>query len=231
MIPADLHIHSCLSPCGEEEMTPNNIVRMALIKGLRAIAVTDHNACANVPGVQAAAAPLGLTVIPGTEVTTVEDIHVLCYFPDYPRLAAFCAWLDATDPGIPNRSERMGRQVIRDGEDNETGQLPNLLITGRGGPLEEVEARALAMGGVAVPAHIDKSSNSILSVLGYIPRSLNARTVEVLGEKGREAAGFRGVIRSSDAHQLTDILEGDAAPLLPAETPETLIAAFLKGQW
>jgi predicted metal-dependent phosphoesterase TrpH len=202
----DLHIHSALSPCADDDMTPCNIANMAYLKGLDAIAVTDHNACDNVAAVIEAAADR-LIVIPGMELTTEEEVHLLAYFRTLPDILSFSAALGKRLPDTPNSPEFFGHQWILDAEDNVVGERPDLLIGAADLSLEEAVALIRAHSGTAVPAHVDRESFSVLSQLGFMPRHLPFSAIEVsrgglnpLGDQWR-------VLRSSDAHRLGDILE------------------------
>lgn len=204
----DLHIHTCLSPCGDEDMTPNNIVNMALIKGLDVIAITDHNSAGNVRACIEAAKGTELLVIPGMEVTTTEEIHMIVLFEDVDELFELEKLIYDSMPPIKNKPDIFGREIFMDAEDNETGEEEKLLITACGFDVFSLYKKVSEMGGVIFPAHIDKSSFSILSNLGAIPRELPFRAVEIKNiEKCSEYALDYKVIHSSDAHYLWDILE------------------------
>lgn len=230
MYPMDLHIHSCLSPCGDDAMTPGNIVRMAVVNELAVIAVTDHNGCLNVPAAQKVAQEYGLCVVPGVEVTTVEDIHALCYFPEYAPLLDFCQWLDSTAMPIRNKPHIFGLQQVMDEYDHVVEEKEILLLTGRGGSINKVEQEALYRGGVMVPAHINKQGNSLLAILGSIPPDLQAMTCEVFGDEDMSAVlGSRAAIHSSDAHQLVDIAEPVRQVYLKEPTPFEVVKALRRG--
>lgn len=205
-------------------MTPSNIVRMAAIKELSCIAVTDHNAGDNAAVAQQVGQEWDVLVVPGVEVTTQEEVHTLCYFPDVPTLLDFCSWQQASMPPVRNRVDIFGHQYQMDADDNVVGGRGNLLILAGGYSLEEVEDKCLSLGGVMVPAHINRSSNSLLRNLGLIPPSLKAKTVEVYGEEtGLPVEGFR-VIHSSDAHYLENILE----PEFFLDVEELSVSAILE---
>ncbi len=201
----DLHIHSCLSPCADDDMTPYNIAAVASLRGLDAISVTDHNACANSGICAQACSDFGLLFLPGVEVTTQEEIHALCYFPSLEALQDFCALLEQKQSFVPNRSDFFGRQIIVDADDAPAGECPRWLLQAVALPLETVEREAMARNGILVPAHIDRGENSLLANLGFIPPALHARVMEVT-EKTELDPRYRP-IRSSDAHRLQDILE------------------------
>ena len=128
----DLHIHSCLSPCGDNDMTVNNIVNMALLKGLKLIALTDHNSSKNCPAFMKAAEAAGIRALPGMEINTSEEIHAVCLFPKLENAMAFDEYVYSTLPSIKNRPEIFGDQLLCDEEDNTIGQVEKLLINASG---------------------------------------------------------------------------------------------------
>ena len=124
----DLHIHSCLSPCGDDDMTPNNIAGMAALKGLQVLALTDHNTCKNCPAFFAACKKQGIIPIAGAEVTTAEDIHAVCLFPSLEAAMNFDRLMDERRVRVANEPDIFGRQQIMDEEDNVIGEEKYLLI-------------------------------------------------------------------------------------------------------
>ena len=165
----DLHIHTCLSPCGDNEMTPPNIANMAYVKGLDLIAVTDHNSAKNARAVMNAARDLPLTVIPGAELTTAEEIHVVCLLPDADSAEAFDRELETHMPQIPNQPDYFGDQLLMDENENVTGTFPWLLPNALDLSIDAVPALCEKFGGVCFPAHIDRPANGILAVFGLLP--------------------------------------------------------------
>ena len=206
----DFHIHSALSPCGDNDMTPNNLINMSIIKGLDAVALTDHNACENV---RAAAAVAGdkIIFIPGMEVETSEEVHMVTLFPTADAAEEMQRILDDSSPFIPNRPEIFGNQYIMDENDEICGEIDRMLVTASGLDIYTVVAAAKDLGGIAYPAHIDRESYSVLSNLGFIPPDLDISAVEIT-EKSRTAlegeySNRYNIITSSDAHYLWDISE------------------------
>ena len=223
---ADLHIHSCLSPCGNQEMTPNNLVNMAWLKGLDAIAVTDHNRAANLPACAAAAARRGVLLVPALEATSREEVHLLCYLPSLEAAIALDEWLYARLPPIPNRADYFGEQTVMDAEDGVAGEEPRLLLQASEASLEELSAYAAALGGVAVPAHINRGACSLLSVLGFMPESPRFFAVELARGAAAKPVDLDGrlVLYGSDAHRLADIAE----PGWGLEVTERSVAGVLE---
>ncbi|MDY5230367.1 MAG: PHP domain-containing protein [Eubacteriales bacterium] len=206
----DFHIHSALSPCGDNDMTPNNLINMSIIKGLDAVALTDHNACENV---RAAAAVAGdkIIFIPGMEVETSEEVHIVTLFPTADAAEEMQRILVDSSPYIPNRPEIFGNQYIMDENDEICGEIDRMLVTASGLDIYTVVAAAKDLGGIAYPAHIDRESYSVLSNLGFIPPDLDISSVEIT-EKSRTAlegeySNRYNIITSSDAHYLWDISE------------------------
>ncbi|MBQ3157973.1 MAG: hypothetical protein IJB81_13845 [Clostridia bacterium] len=220
----DLHIHSCLSPCGDMLMTPNNIVGMAYIKQLDAIAVCDHNTAENLPAVKEAADMMGVLLLPGMELTTREEAHMLCYFPDVESCRAFGAYVYAHLPKISNRPEFFGRQVRMNGQDEETGEEERLLISALDLSFEECEKQIHAHGGLCVPAHINRGANGVLNALGFLPGGARYDALEVSDAVPMppiDLTGYR-TLRSSDAHYLENILE----PTFTLEVRERTVQAL-----
>ena len=206
----DFHIHSALSPCGDNDMTPNNLINMSIIKGLDAVALTDHNACENV---RAAAAVAGdkIIFIPGMEVETSEEVHIVTLFPTADAAEEMQRILVDSSPFIPNRPEIFGNQYIMDENDEICGEIDRMLVTASGLDIYTVVAAAKDLGGIAYPAHIDRESYSVLSNLGFIPPDLDISAVEIT-EKSRAAlegeySNRYNIITSSDAHYLWNISE------------------------
>ena len=201
----DFHIHSCLSPCGDEDSTPNNIVNMALIKGLNAIALSDHNTGKNCPAAMAVGRRNGLVVLPAMELTTSEDIHILCLFEKYEGLEKLETYIQKTRLRVKNKPEIFGRQLIMDENDEIIGQEEDLLIVSSGVSVEEAEALVAGFGGIAVPAHIDKQANGLVGVLGAFDYNLGFKMIESTLGSGVNLPR----LTDSDAHYLWDIAEAE----------------------
>ena len=216
MIPLyyDLHIHSCLSPCGDDDMTPANIVGMAAVKGLDVIALTDHNSCRNCPAAMYHGEKYGVTVIPGMELTTQEEVHMICLFPTLDDALRFDALIYEKLLPFPNREDIFGKQQITDERDEVTGTVKNLLINATSISFDDVFPLVGSFQGIAYPAHVDKASTSLLSNLGFVPPGSTFTCAEFHDFKNlhrirREHPYFENcnVICCSDAHYLQDIQE------------------------
>lgn len=205
----DLHIHSCLSPCGSDEMTPNNIVNMAYLKGLDIISITDHNSGKNNEAIKLLAEQLDILVIPGMEVQTKEEVHILCYFPHMDDLNAFEIELENYRLQMPNRPDRFGNQWVMNQEDIIIEEFPWALIMSLNLSVDQLNDLVDKFSGVIVPAHVNKSSNSMLSNLGFIPDQLELHYVEVFTNAPvpQSILDQFGVLINSDAHSLGQISE------------------------
>lgn len=175
---ADLHIHSCLSPCASLDLSPREIVERAKAEGLDIIAVTDHNTAKNVRVVMGLGEKRGLTVIPGMEVQTREEIHLLALFPDWPSTAAWDEEVRRHLPDVRNDPEVFGDQPIVDDEGNILEFEERLLLNSIDLSLEEIKRRVEGHGGMVIPSHFDKGSFSLISQLGLIPEDMELEVLE-----------------------------------------------------
>ena len=232
----DFHIHSCLSPCGSEDMTPYNLVNMAALQELDAIALTDHNTCLNCPAALAAAEEAGLTVLPGMELTTSEEAHVVCLFPTLEAALDFGNLVYSRLPAIENRPDIFGEQSIMDAGDRITGTVPKLLINATDISLSDVVALTAGFGGFCYPAHIDKNAYSILASLGDFPPDLGFRAAEISAAGHVEELTARHPILrdmplmlSSDAHYLEQLQPPKAWIEAEANTPAAILSALSAG--
>ncbi|MBP5725804.1 MAG: PHP domain-containing protein, partial [Clostridia bacterium] len=164
----DLHIHSCLSPCADDDMTPANICGMAHIKGLDAIAVTDHNTGRNLPYVKEAADYYGLIFLPGMEITTKEEVHLLGYFRDVETAVEVGEIFSEHLPKMKNRPDYFGNQYVMNTDDEIVDIEERLLIGSTDLDLGECVKIIRDHGGAAVPAHINRV-HGLLVNLGLFP--------------------------------------------------------------
>ena len=207
----DLHIHSCLSPCGDDDNTPCNIAGMASLCGLNIVALTDHNTTDNCPAFFEAAKRYGIIAIAGMELTTSEDIHIVCLFETLQDAMMFGKRVKELRIPIENRPDIFGNQLILDGQDNIIGEEKNLLINATLISVNDVPDMVREYGGICYPAHIDRQSNGIISVLGTFPETPHFNCAELHdGNKYEEYIQKynlqdKKIIISSDAHTLTDM--------------------------
>lgn len=205
----DLHIHSCLSPCADDDMTPWNLVGMARVKGLDVIALTDHNTALNTLEATAAGEAYGVQVIPGMEITSREEVHILGYFSCAQDAMAAGDTVYAHLPQVQNQPALFGNQIIIGPDDAPSGTLGKLLINATDLSVEEVCALVRSFGGVPVPAHINRGANGMIGALGLMPFLPEYPVVEVYPGVACPAYAVQGrfVLHSSDAHRLEDIQE------------------------
>lgn len=209
----DLHIHSCLSPCGDALMTPNNIVGMAFIKQLDAIAVCDHNSARNLPAIKEVADMMNVLLLPGMELTTREEAHMLCYFRTVEACVAFGERIYEYLPPIPNREKFFGRQQVMNAQDEETATEQRLLISALDLGFEQCSEMIRDAGGLCVPAHINRGSNGVLNALGFLPQGACYDALEISNKVAMPSVDISGyrILHSSDAHYLENILEPEFA--------------------
>lgn len=229
----DLHLHSCLSPCGDEDMTPGNIAGMAVVNGLDMVALTDHNTCKNCPAFLKIANDYGLLALPGMELTTQEEVHVLCLFAKLANAMDFDAYVEERMIPFPNNEEIFGRQIIRDEQDEICGSLPNLLINATSIGFDDVYDAVTQFHGIMIPAHLDKTTTSLLSNLGFVPDSSRFTCFELknlanLHQVREDHPYLRqcNVISSSDAHYLEHMRDPGYSLMIEDRTPEAVLAAL-----
>jgi PHP family Zn ribbon phosphoesterase len=206
----DFHLHSCLSPCADAEMTPRNIVNMMALAGFDIIAVSDHNSTLNCPAVLAAAAEVGIIAVPAMELTTQEEIHVLCLLPDLAAAKEFGEYVYSRLPDITNRPEIFGHQLQMAEADQPLQEVEKLLISAADIGIYDVYDLVKLYGGTAIPAHIDRQSFSLISNLGIYDPTMQFPLVEL--SKNCDEAVFKAKhnidlnhITNSDAHNLEQI--------------------------
>ena len=215
----DLHLHSCLSPCGDTDMTPCNIAGMAHLNELDVVALTDHNSVDNCPAFFAACEEYGIVPVAGMELTTAEDIHLLCVFETLSDALAFGETVKTHRMKIPNSAEIFGEQPILNERDEKIGEDPWFLPAAT--DLDLIAAAKLvdAYRGVCWPAHIDRDANGLIAVLGFFPPEPEFRIAELRDGNNRRLAGDRAVLVCSDAHRLWEI--GEAGGTLTLNTDAT----------
>ena len=223
----DLHIHSCLSPCGDDDMTPGNIAGMATLNGLQIVALTDHNTAKNCPAFFRAAKGYGLIPIAGMELTTAEDVHVVCLFRTLENALDFDRFVEGRRFPIKNKPAIFGQQLLIGENDEIVGEEEILLINAVNISIEEAHKEVTSRGGVCYPAHIDRTSNGIIAMLGDFPPEPQFTAFEL-----NDAASIDDIrqchpilsertlvhVAASDAHYLTDIAE-DGFPIEIEDEP------------
>jgi hypothetical protein len=226
----DWHIHTGLSACAEKVMTPRQILARARDAGLDMIAITDHNASGNLAPALRLAPAFGVHVVPGVEVMSREEVHVLALFREAAAAAAFQLEVDRLLPAAPNAPELFGEQLLYDEEDEIIGEDERLRQVGTALGLDPLVALIQRCDGVAIPAHVNRARFSLRSQLGFIDPAAAFAAVELQrshwvreGHRpGDRVAGFPA-LTGSDAHFLEDV--GRTCMDLPGVAP-TLDAAL-----
>jgi 3',5'-nucleoside bisphosphate phosphatase len=210
----DLHIHSGLSPCGDEAMTPHNIARMAQLKGLQLISVTDHNSLKQQHVMADVAHQYGLSYVYGVEIQSQEEVHILGYFPTRKAVDAMQRWIDVHQIKVKNRPSYFGNQILYNQHDEIIDEEPVALIFSLNASLESCIKAIHHKGGKAVLAHLYGRKYGLIQQLGFIPEGLPIDGVELCDP--REVPFFKNeypqyaqlpILCNSDAHQLGDIHE------------------------
>lgn len=232
---ADLHVHTVLSPCAEVEMIPPLIVQTALELKIDIIAITDHNASANVSAVQKAAQGTTLKVLPGMEVQTREDVHLLCLFENLTELESWQTAVNEALPDVLNHAEFFGEQFVVDEQGEYIRTEPRMLLTSTRFSIDEVFERVNALGGLVIPAHVERTTYGLFPTLGLLSEQWPILGFEIsrhtTPEKARAnfpAIGNYPLIQNGDVHRLNEFI-GSTIFVLEEPTINEIYKA-LKGQ-
>ena len=230
---ADLHIHTCLSPCGSLDLSPRKIVEHAKMEALDIIAITDHNTARNVQVVMRLGEKEGVKVLPGLEVQSREEIHLLTLFPDWTSAAGWADEVYQNLPPIKNEPEILGDQPVVDEDGNILEFEERLLLNSLSLSAEEIIHRVREGGGLTIPSHYNRGAFSLLSQLGFIPPDMPLEALEISrprdlspGEVWTDGVRIIPQIASSDAHRLEDIGSGRTVLLLAEATLDELRLAL-----
>ena len=230
----DLHLHSCLSPCGDDDATPANLAGMCALAGLDIVALTDHNTCGNCRSFIQAAERLGLLALAGMELTTAEEIHVVCLFPDVDKAEAFSSYVHDRLPPIRNKPGIFGPQLYMDSEDTVLGEEERLLSNATSIGIYETAPVVASFGGFCFPAHIDRPSNSLISQLGLWDPSLPFALAEFSlhcppdFHLRPDLKGLR-FITNSDAHALETIPDAAQSMDIPEKNAQSVLQWLKNG--
>lgn len=203
IVRADFHLHSCLSPCGDLSMSPRTIAKALAARAVGLAALTDHNSALNTPAFFAACRAVGIVPLAGIEAQTAEECHALCLFADVETALAFGAELYDLMPPVMNIPEKTGDQVYVDENDDIIGEVDKYLVTSADLDLDSLAARVHALGGLCIPAHVDRPSFSMTSQLGFVVEgawdALEVVRMPVGTEREFDTKGYP-LTTSSDAH-------------------------------
>ena len=214
-------------------MTPANIVGMAVVKELDVIALTDHNTCKNCPAFLKVAEAYGVVALPGMELTTTEEVHVVCLFENLEDAMAFDAYVYEHLMDIKNEESIFGAQLIVNEDDEVTGKVDKLLINATDIDFDAVAGLMEQFHGIMIPAHLDKSTTSLLSNLGFIPPDSSFGIAEIKDLKNLHRLQEQHpylkdcmILSDSDAHYLPDIHEPTYTMLVPELSVSGVFAAL-----
>jgi PHP family Zn ribbon phosphoesterase len=201
---ADFHNHSCLSPCGSLDLSPQALANLAALRGVKVLALTDHNSSLNCPAFAKVCPPRGILPIFGMEATTQEEIHVLCLFTSLQASLDFSEYVYSLLMPFLNNPDKTGDQVYVDEDDNIEGEVEYYLVNPLELSIDSIEAKVAEYGGIVIPAHVDRPAFSMTSQLGVVvkgqwtaiectrlPPMQNGQPLDTLGYP---------LITSSDAH-------------------------------
>ncbi|HAZ31426.1 MAG TPA: histidinol-phosphatase [Dehalococcoidia bacterium] len=232
---ADLHIHTVLSPCAEVEMIPPLIIRRARELGLGLIGIADHNSAENVAAVIKAAEGSGVAVLPGIEVQTREEVHMVTLFDTAEQALAWQMEVFDHLPDIRNNEDHFGAQFVVDATGEYVRRNERLLVTSTDMSLEMAVAMVQDLGGLALPAHVDRPAFSLIANLGFVPPDLDLPAVEIFrssqeAEVRRRFPQIRGftLICNGDAHRLNEMIARTMFKIAAPTVAELVLA--LRGE-
>jgi hypothetical protein len=210
-IHADLHVHTVLSPCAEVEMIPPLIVQKALELKINLIAITDHNSTRNIRAVMEAAQGTDLTILPGMELQTREEVHLLCLFETLEQAETWQKVVDSALPERPNNPDFFGEQFIVDASGDFICHEERLLIVSADIGLDEATVQVQALGGFAIPAHVDRKAFSLIANLGLVPPGFEALEISRHIQPTEAVVRYPQItgyplIQSGDVHRLEEFL-------------------------
>jgi len=224
-------VHTVLSPCAEVEMIPPLIVECALVNNIHLIAITDHNSSANFLSVQKAAKDTPLVVLPGVELQTREDVHTLCLFDNYSQILEFQKIIDRSLPDIQNQPEHFGEQFIVDETGDFIRREERLLLNSTQLSLKEAWQIVTRMGGLFIPAHVNRKTFGLIENLGFVPTDIKVSAVEISRHltpaqalvKFPQLQGYP-IIQNGDVHRLDEFLGALIFNISEATTSEISLA-------
>jgi PHP family Zn ribbon phosphoesterase len=232
---ADLHVHTVLSACAEMEMLPEFILERAQELGLNLIAATDHNSAENAAAMMTAAKGTGITVLPGMEVQTREEVHLLCLFDTLEQVVDWQQVVYAHLPSLKNKEQVFGTQVVLDVDGEPVGTNDRLLATSVSLSVDQVVQRVRGLNGLCIPSHVDRPAYSLIANLGFIPPDLEIVGVEISHLVGPKEARARfpqlehySLVANGDAHRLKEMAR--RTTLKMAEPTVAEIALALAGE-
>lgn len=232
---ADLHLHTVLSPCGDLDMSPSQLVAHAHLRGIQIMGITDHNSTKHARLVRDLAAKVNIFTLCGAEVTSKEEVHLLCFMPNDEKLDLLQQFIDDHILKIPNNPKYFGEQLVVNEEEEIISEEEYLLINAIDKDVNEIGDFVMQNGGIFIPAHVDRPAFSLTSQLGFFPPDLESTAIEVSKHSSEEAllSQFpylkgRSIIQSSDAHYIADIASAFTNFYLKETSFEEMQKAFSK---
>ena len=208
----DLHIHTVLSPCADLEMSPRNIIKAAVDKGINVIGITDHNSTLQYPITQKIAAKHGILVLAGAEVTSREDVHNLVFFETDEKRLVFQQFIEKKQKKIKNDPRKFGYQVLVDENDNILKEINHYLGMALDAGIDEIEEMVHCLGGLYIPAHINRARYSLKSQLGFVPEGIKADALEIFNrtvtneflQENTKLSNYT-LLKNSDSHYINNV--------------------------
>jgi len=211
--PADLHIHTCLSPCASDEMIPINILNMAALLGTKILGICDHNSAGNIEAILKLAQNYDILVIPGIEVQSIEEVHLLCFFENLNQVLEMQEFVYSAMPPVSNNPQYFGHQWLINDRGDIVGEENRMLLASTLLTIDQVAQKVYELEGLLIPAHVDRRHFSIIGQLGFIPENLKIDAVEFSRAISFEdfKSKFKNLINytlitSSDAHNLREMV-------------------------
>lgn len=224
----DLHIHTCLSPCADLEMSPKNIIKKAKEKKIEIIAICDHNSTENSKPAMELGKENGILVLPGMEITTKEEVHILGIFENLEKALSFQSIIYENLPDL-NEEKFIEEQPVVDSEENVLGFCKKSLFYAVNLKIEEILEKIHFFGGIAIASHIDREAFSIIGQLGFIPEGLQIDGLEIVFDIKKEYEIYNlPLIRSSDSHFLNEIGQRQTNFYIENLSFEEIFLAFKK---
>lgn len=232
---ADLHLHTVLSPCGDLDMSPSQLVKHAHLRGIQIMGITDHNSTKHARLVRDLAAKVNIFTLCGAEVTSKEEVHLLCFMPNDEKLQLLQEFIDDHILKIPNNTKYFGEQLVVNEFEEIISEEEYLLINAIDKDVDEIGEFVMQNGGIFIPAHVDRPAFSLTSQLGFVPPDLDCTAIEISKHSSQEEllSQFpylkgRSFIQSSDAHYIVDIASAFTNFYLKEASFEEMKKAFSK---
>lgn len=227
----ELHVHTVLSPCANLLMTPASIINRAIKAGIEILAITDHNSAENVEVTLKLAKNTPLQIIPGMELETREEVHLLCLFDRLEQVICLQNYVYESLPDLKNREDVFGYQLLTDLEDEYKAKIDRLLAVSTTLTINDAVKTVNDLGGIVIPAHVDRN-NGLIKNLGFIPSDLNLPVLEISNNTDCDKLNINGdenykIIKNSDSHFIHELKPWTTVELRSISVKEILQAIIL----